>query len=378
MTDGTVFRLRWAPLVGAALAGCVIGAALTALVTAPGGAGLAAPAYARAIAPESQSAIVEAIKQVGPAVVNINTIMQAPAPPVPEVFQPFFEGPFPRQGQASGVIIDQKGLVLTNNHVLEGATAVKVTLADGRTYDATVVGTDPLSDIGVVRIAVADGGLPFAELGASEEKPIGSWIIAIGNPYGYENTVTVGVLSARDRSLRAPNGVVLDHLLQTDAAINPGNSGGALVDIEGKVIGVPTAIIPYAQGIGFAISAESARKVATQLIATGRAIHPWLGVGVVPITDEIRQQIKLPDRGGVLVSGVEPDSPAAQAGIQPRDVIVRAGERAVTDLQVVADVVRDSTVGQELPLTILRNGTQIVVTVTVGKRPAPQPGAKQP
>jgi serine protease Do len=374
MADTKILKLRWAPFVAAALVGCLFGVVMTALALGPGEAGLAAPAYARGVAPESQDAIISSIRKVGPAVVNINVMLRPPEQPaLPPAFRQFFEEPFPRQGQASGVIIDAQGHVLTNNHVVQDARLVQVTLADGRTFKASTVGTDPLSDIAVVRIA--EDKLPVAELGTSADKPIGSWVIAIGNPFGYENTATVGVLSARDRNLRASTGVTLDHLLQTDAAINPGNSGGALVDLEGKVIGIPTAIIGYAQGIGFAISAENARKAAEQLIATGRVSHPWLGIAYAPVTAQVQQEMKLASAKGVVVVQVVPGSPADQAGVKPRDVIVRVGKREVTEADTLLEAVRAVKVGEKLPLTIIRDGREMDISVTIGERPAPEQAA---
>ncbi|UCH33040.1 MAG: trypsin-like peptidase domain-containing protein [Armatimonadota bacterium] len=365
-----VIIARHSLVVGIAI-GCIIGAALTGLVMGRSRAVLAKPAYAQATAPESEPAIIAAIQKVGPAVVNIDTIIQSRAAELPAPLREFFGEPFPRQGQASGVIIDAQGHVLTNNHVVQNARAVRVTLADGRTFDASVVGTDPLTDMAVVKIEGAD--LPVAELGSSVDVPIGGWVIAIGNPFGYENTVTVGVLSARNRQLRAPTGANLHELLQTDASINPGNSGGALVDIRGKVIGIPTAIIPYAQGIGFAISSEAARGVADELIAKGRVSHPWLGISNVPVSEHIARQLKLPDTKGVAVIGVVPDSPAARAGIQPRDVIVRMGEREIAKQDDVGEVLRESAVGQVLALTVRRAGQEVELAVTVGERPVRQP-----
>jgi serine protease Do len=376
MRDHLASRFGWGSLAIAAIIGCVVGALLTALAATRPAAVLARPVYARSVAPESEQAFIAAIAKVGPAVVNIDTVFQPQQPQVPEFLKPFFGEPFPRKGQASGVIIDARGYVLTNNHVVQDARSVKVTLADGRSFDATVVGSDPLTDIGVVRIH--SDNLPVAELGNSADVPVGGWVLAIGNPFGYENTVTVGVLSARNRQLRAPNRVGLENLLQTDAAINPGNSGGALVDITGKVIGIPTAIIPYAQGIGFAIAAETANKVAEQLIASGHVSHPWLGIYYVSISEEVQKQLKLPDRRGILVVRVEPGGPADQAGIKPRDVILRLGTREITKQDDVSQVVRQSKIGDQLSAAIRREGRELELTVTIGERPAAEATAALP
>jgi serine protease Do len=354
----------------AAAVGCMVGVAVTTLMSGRNGVAIAQERATR-VAPESERDFIRAIAKVGPAVVNINTVFRPPN--LPPLLREFFGEPFPREGQASGVIIDNKrGYVLTNNHVVENARSVKVSLADGRSFDAMVVGTDPLSDIGVVQIK--GDSLPAAELGRSADVPVGGWLIAIGNPFGYENTVTVGVLSARNRRLRAPSGVGLENMLQTDAAINPGNSGGALVDITGKVVGIPTAIIPYAQGIGFAIAAETASKVAQQLIATGHVSHPWLGISYVPVTEEVQQALKLPSRKGIAVAEVQPGGPADQAGIKANDVILRLGLRDVNTADDLSAVVRQTKVGDKLTATVSRAGRAMQVTITVGERPAPPPG----
>jgi serine protease Do len=368
MRDKQSLRLSWGVLVTAVVLGCLIGSICTMLLITRVAPALAQPVRAvTRVAPESERAIIAAIAKVSPAVVNINTIIKPEEPNVPPMLRQFFEEPFPEQGQASGVIIDPRGYVLTNNHVVANATSVKVTLADGRIFNAKVVGADPLSDVGVVHIEGKN--LPSAQLGDSADVPVGGWLIAIGNPFGYENTVTLGVLSARNRRLRAPSGIGLEQLLQTDAAINPGNSGGALVDINGQVVGMPTAIIPYAQGIGFAIPAEAAKKVAAQLIETGHAIHPYLGVRYAAITQDVQSYLKLPNRQGVLVIQVEPDSPAAKAGIEARDIILRLGKREIKQQDDVAEIIRNSKVGEKLPVVVRRGGKQVELTVTIGERP---------
>jgi serine protease Do len=376
MKERSSLKARWLPLVGMLLIGCVIGAVLT--ITATGRpVAFAQRVHALGVAPESERAIIAAIAKVGPAVVNIDTVFKPPDESrIPPALRQFFEEPFPRAGQASGVIISQDGYVLTNNHVVQNSRSVKVTLADGRSFDASLVGTDPLSDVGVVRIK--DANLPSAALGRSADVPVGGWLIAIGNPFGYENTVTVGVLSARNRRLRAPNGVGLDNLLQTDAAINPGNSGGALADIDGNVVGMPTAIIPYAQGIGFAIAGETAQKVAEQLIKTGHVTHPWLGVYYIPVSAEIQKELKLPDRKGIAVVRVAQGGPADKAGIKPKDVIIRIGNRDIVKPDEVGQMVRQAKVGEQMPITLRRDGKEIKVTVTIGEQPQPQATAAAP
>jgi len=272
--------LRWSAAPGAGTnqpgsTGGETGAAAGGGTAAQPGAATAVPAVSR----QSQDAITAAIARVGPAVVNINTTYPSPArDPMERMLRDFMgmpTDPLPPQGKGSGIIIDgKKGYVLTNAHVVRGAAHVEVILADRRALEAQVVGMDPLSDIALLKVDGND--LPSATLGSAADLPIGSWVIAIGNPWGYENSATVGVISAKDRQIKGAAGALLTDLLQTDAAINRGNSGGALVDLNGNVVGIPTAMIPYAQGIGFAVSVDVAKQVAERLIATGKV--PWLGI----------------------------------------------------------------------------------------------------
>jgi len=221
-----------------------------------------------AMTEETQKAIVAAVDRVGRAVVNIDTTMQISRRQIPHPLREFFGGkpsePLPGKGQGSGILIDPRGYVLTNAHVVRDAQTMWVTLRDGRKYRAALVGSDPVADVAVVK--VAGRNLPTATLGSSRDLPIGAWVIAIGNPFGFQNTVTAGVISAKHRALPTRGRAVLREMLQTDAAINPGNSGGALVSLDGKVVGIPTAIIGGAQGMGFAIAVERARTVARRLI----------------------------------------------------------------------------------------------------------------
>ena len=326
----------------------------------------AAPPVSR----ESQDAITAAIARVGPAVVNINTLYR------PVVRDPMERAlrdlmgmptePFPRKGQGSGIVIDgDRGYVLTNAHVVKGASRVEVSLADGRQFEAGIVGLDPLSEIGVLK--VPGGDLPSANLGSAAELPIGSWVIAIGNPFGFENSVTVGVVSAKDRQIRSPDGTLLQDLVQTDASINPGNSGGALVDVNGNVVGVPTAIIPYAQGIGFAVSVDVAKQVAERLIATGKM--PWLGVSHRDLPPEEARAARLPEAGGSLIVSVARGGPAARAGIRPGDVITKVGELPIGDAKGLGTAVRSHDAGERVEVTIWRDGRERVLAVTLGEVP---------
>ncbi|MDH4179749.1 MAG: trypsin-like peptidase domain-containing protein [Armatimonadota bacterium] len=319
---------------------------------------------------KSQDAVTAAIARVGPAVVNINTLYRPVIrDPMERALREIIgspSDPFPRKGQGSGIIIDgEQGYVLTNAHVVKGASRVDVNLADGRRLEATIVGVDPFSEVAVLR--VPGGDLPAATLGSAADLPIGSWVIAIGNPFGFENSVTVGVISAKDRTLTGPNRVTLHDLLQTDASINPGNSGGALVDLNGDVVGIPTAIIPYAQGMGFAVSVDVAKQVAERLIATGKT--PWLGITHRGVTPGLAQEIGLPEPKGSLVVEVVRGGPAARAGMLPGDVIVRIGDQEIDTARSLGFAVRSHDVGARVPVTIWRKGRERTLEVTLGAVP---------
>jgi len=349
----------------AALVGVLIGAALvwvwlskqqapTARITVAHGEAL--PPVSR----QGQDAITAAVAKVGPAVVNIDTKVVTHG-------VGFLEEPFPGRGQASGTIIDGKnGYVLTNAHVVKDATQIQVTLADGRTFPAKLVGSDPLTEVAVVRI---EGGrnLPQATLGSSADLPVGAWLIAIGNPFGFENSVTVGVLSARGRAVGPPRGVVLQDLMQTDASINPGNSGGALVDLNGNVVGIPTAMIPQAQGIGFAVPAEVAEQVAERLIKTGRM--PWLGISHKELSPKEAASRGVPSGKGSLVMEVVPDGPADKAGIQAGDVILKVNEKRVNTAKDVGKEVRAHDAGSQITVTVWRKGREQKAEVVLGEVP---------
>ena len=360
------------PVALAAFLGVVIGAALVWMVARPAPAPVAGPRggpsvqtqTAPAVSAASQDAITAAIGKVGPAVVNISVLFQPTRQELIE--RAFGMQPSPRGGQGSGVIIDgEQGYILTNAHVVKGAQKVMVTMASGRQLEAHVVGVDPLTEVAVVK--VPGGGLPEAVLGSAAKLPIGSWVIAIGNPYGLENSVTVGVLSAKERQIPGPGGSSLDGLLQTDASINPGNSGGALVDLEGNLIGIPTAVIPYAQGIGFAVSVDVAKQMADRLIQTGKA--PWLGIQHGEVLPEQAKRLGLPSGKGTVVFGVSPNGPAAQAGIRPGDLIVAVGGQPVADSRELGNAIRSHNAGEQVEIKLVRQGREMAVSVTIGAVP---------
>ena len=365
----------------AAFLGVLVGAALVwalvrggpAPVIAPRGApatslpaGDARPAgvVRPAVSGASQDAITAAVEKVGPAVVNISVLFQPSRQDL--MARAFGFEPFPRAGQGSGVIIDGKnGYIITNAHVVKGAQRVMVTMANGKRLEAKVVGIDPLTEVAVVKVPGDD--YTQAVLGSAQNLPIGSWVIAIGNPFGFENSVTVGVLSARGRQIGAPGGASLQDLLQTDASINPGNSGGALVDLNGNLIGMPTAVIPYAQGIGFAVSIDVAKQVADKLIKTGKM--PWIGIQHTTLPAEEAKRLRLPTGPGTTVVGVIPNGPAATAGIEPGDLITRLGDQPIQSERDLTQAIRAHNAGDRVEITLTRNGKEMRVAVTLGAVP---------
>lgn len=337
--------------------------------------------------PSDSNFIVEAVQKVGPAVVRINAARTV-ASRLPEAFNDpffrrFFGGNFPIQpqerverGTGSGFIISSDGQILTNAHVVNGADKVSVVLKDGRTLEGKVLGEDPVTDVAVVKIEATD--LPVVTLGDSEQLQPGEWAIAIGNPLGLDNTVTAGIISATGRSSKevgVPDKRV--GFIQTDAAINPGNSGGPLLNSGGEVIGMNTAIISGAQGLGFAIPIETAQRIAQQLIGTGQAQHPFLGIEMITLTPELKEEIdndpnspiRLSVGRGVLIARVIPELPAAKAGIRAGDVIQKIDGKEITKSETVQQIVQASQIGQQLQVEINRNGEQITLEVRPGDLP---------
>ncbi|MEH1810377.1 HhoA/HhoB/HtrA family serine endopeptidase [Nostoc sp.] len=330
--------------------------------------------------------VIQVVQKVGPAVVRIDSSRtvktQLPDEFNDPFFQRFFGSQMPEQqnrvekGTGSGFIISADGRILTNAHVVDGADTVTVTLKDGRSFKGKVLGKDELTDVAVVKIQ-ADN-LPLVALGNSDQLQPGEWAIAIGNPLGLDNTVTTGIISATGRSsnlIGAPDKRV--EYIQTDAAINPGNSGGPLLNSRGQVIAMNTAIIQGAQGLGFAIPINTAQRISSQLIATGKVEHPYLGIQMVGLTPQLKQNINSdPNSGlsvnedkGVLVIKVIPNSPAAKAGIRAGDVIQTLGGQAVTDASSVQRAVENSQVGSDLRMELRRNGQNLNIAVQPGAFP---------
>jgi serine protease Do len=322
--------------------------------------------------------VVEAVEKVSPAVVNIWTeqAVESPAGPFGTLNDPFFEEffrdfveprRFTRTSLGSGVIIRPDGYVLTNQHVVLKANRIHVALVSGREFEATLVGAESDSDLAVLRIK-APGDLPHVELGTSDDLMIGETVIAIGNPFGLSHTVTTGVVSAVGRTLQQGDQTYYD-FIQTDASINPGNSGGPLLNIRGALVGVNTAIYQKAQGIGFAVPVDRARRIVSDLIAYGAVRLPWVGAIVQELTPDIAAHFGAGGARGVVVRDLEAESPAAAAGVGRGDVITAVNGRPVQSRYEFEQRVRDQPVDGEIRLTVTRDGTERTLTVRAREYP---------
>jgi serine protease Do len=324
----------------------------------------------------------ELAERLAPTVVNIQVTkvapvggaqgFQEPEGPFGEFFERYFRDRMPRpgprrmQGSGSGVIISRDGHILTNNHVVEGAKEVTVTMADQQVFQAQVVGRDPKTDLAVLKINAKES-LPLAAMGNSTDLKVGDWVVAIGNPFGLGHTVTAGIVSAKGRVIGAGP---YDDFIQTDAPINPGNSGGPLFNLKGEMVGINTAIVASGQGIGFAIPIDMAKPLIPQLVTTGEVTRGYLGVSIQPITPELAKAMKLEERQGALVSEVAKDSPAAKAGLRQGDVIVGFNGQSIKSAHDLPAVVAKTPAGEEVMVTLRRDGKTQKVPVTVGKLPS--------
>ena len=317
---------------------------------------------------------VLAVRKVGPAVVNINTeeviVRQSPFPGLPGFFPPEFEQFFrgfdaprrrKRQSLGSGVIIDPKGFILTNEHVIRRATSIRVSLIDRREFEAEVIGADSRSDLAVIRIK-AKKPLPFVTMGQSEDLMPGETVIAIGNPFGLGHTVTTGIISGVHRAMRLKGGIQTD-FIQTDAAINPGNSGGPLLNINGGLIGINTAIRAQAEGIGFAVPIDRVKRIVNHLIRFGEIQPGWTGLIVRDLTEPIRDQFGYSHRFGVFISRVLEKSAASRAGIQPGMILMRIASKTVESREEFLSDMAGYTQGSEMSLELFWKGKAIRRTV---------------
>src|SRR6184192_199598 len=334
----------------------------------------------RALLHALEEAFTTAADRVTPAVVNVSTVpRKQPAEEAPERFKEFFGEEFyerffrrrPRddaRASGSGVIVDPKGYILTNNHVIENAQDITVRLSDGRKLAGKLVGRDPKTDLAVLKVD-APALLPVAELGDSDQLRVGQWAIAIGNPFGLDRTVTVGIVSATARNRVGV--ATYENFIQTDASINPGNSGGPLLNLDGKVIGINTAIVAAGQGIGFSIPINQAREVMRQLIASGRVVRGWLGIAIQDVTDELAGTFGV--REGVLVAEVVKGGPAEAAGVRQGDVIVELNGAPIKEVPELQRRVAAVAPGQPVRLKVIRERKPVALSVTVTEMPAEEP-----
>ncbi len=328
--------------------------------------------------PLNEESLVNAIEKVSKNVVNIASVRMV----TDELLRIF-----PIEGVGSGITIDNQGHILTNYHVVDHARRLKVTLYDGRTFNAKVIGTDKLTDLAVLKIEHDSNNstnnnnhtnnsdnkaidlIPSAELGDSDNLKVGQIVIAVGNPFGLTGgpTVTTGIISSLNRNIEFEDGVL--ELVQTDAAINPGNSGGPLVNTNGEVIAINTAKIPYAHGIGFAVPVNTAKTILQQLINIGKVNRPWLGITTLKITSRIARYYRLPTNEGALVVKVEEYSPASDSGIRPGDIIEEIDEKRIEEITELSSRIKNKNVNEQTVLSVNRYGRRFTISVTLENQP---------
>jgi Do/DeqQ family serine protease len=324
---------------------------------------------------DRRTAVVEVVQQVAPAVVNISSEYQVRSRSNPfsgfgmdpffdsffkDFFDPGFEQHAKRTSLGSGVIIDGKrGFILTNAHVITKSESISVVLEDERKYEAQIVGADPDSDLAVLKIEPQED-LPDVAMGSSDDLMIGESVIAIGNPFGFSHTVTTGVISALNRSIRTENAVFHD-FIQTDASINPGNSGGPLLNINGELIGINTAIYAKAQGIGFAIPISKASRIVTDLIQYGEVVLSWTGLLLQDLDTNLARYLKVPGNSGIMVTAVEMSSPAMKAGVRKEDIILSIENHPVRSIEEYHNILRSFAVGSTIHMRLLRKNKRISI-----------------
>ncbi|MFH1860337.1 MAG: DegQ family serine endoprotease [bacterium] len=328
-----------------------------------------------------QDAFINVAENISPCVVNLSVektvrdnggnLYQGfgfEGTPFEDFFKDFFGGNGPRefkdQSLGTGFIVDSRGYILTNNHVVKGADEIVVHLLDGRKFKGKIVGTDPKVDLALIKINVSDS-LPTAKLGNSSKTRIGEWVIAIGNPFGLEHTITVGVISAKGRSLGQRT--QYENFIQTDASINPGNSGGPLVNIYGEVIGINTAIVAGGQGIGFAIPVDLAKHIINGLIKHGKITHAWLGIYIQDMDDTLAKHFKVNPKSGVLVADVMNNSPAEKAGIKRGDIITKVNEKKISTPSDLQSKILEQDVGEKVEVTVLRDGEEKIHEIVLAE-----------
>lgn len=313
----------------------------------------------------AQRAFTAVSRQVTPSVVNISTLgrrkLVRPMPDFPSFFDDFFGGPQVRQNRSlgSGFIISRDGFIVTNEHVIRDAESIQVKLSSNKVYQAKVVGGDPKTDIAVIKIEASD--LPVSVLGDSDRIEVGQWAIAIGNPFGLEHSMTVGVISATGRSNVGIE--TIENFIQTDASINPGNSGGPLLNIHGEVVGINTAIVASGQGIGFAIPTSMAKPIIAQLVEKGSVTRAWLGVGIRPVSAEEANRLGQENGEGTLITELAPGGPAERGGLQPEDLLVEFGGSPVKDPSHLQRLVAEARIGKPVQVKVLRSGRPLALTL---------------
>ncbi len=361
-----------------------------------GGNGWVFPSPSQAALPSAfVEGFSEIVEKVGPAVVNVAVRggggSSRPVPPGPFGGPPGGGpggppgggpgGPPGRPGMSagSGVVIDPRGYILTNNHVVEDASDIHVTFYDGRELPATIVGTDPKTDLAVIKVKIENEQIPSVAWGTYDSLRVGDVVLAVGSPFGLKSSVSLGIISALGRG--SVGITEYEDFIQTDAAINPGNSGGALVNMKGELIGINTAIFSRtggSEGVGFAIAVSIAKDIAGSLIESGKVVRGWMGVAIQELTPALAQSFGLPKdhKGGVLISEVHVDGPSAKAGLQRGDVILEYGEKVIKDVNHLRNVVARTKVGKQKDITVLREGQEKVLTLVLGERPSDRVLAK--
>lgn len=340
------------------------------------------PLFEAPVGAHVQASYRDAAMRAMPAVVNVYTTKGARQPGSPFMDDPLFRrffGDQPEDRQfslGSGVVVSPSGYILTNNHVIETADEIEVALADGRKAVATVVGTDPETDLAVIRIDLPN--LPAITLGHIEQSRVGDIVLAIGNPFGVGQTVTMGIVSALGRNQLGIN--TFENFIQTDAAINPGNSGGALIDAHGNLLGINTAIYSRSGGslgIGFAIPVTTVKSVMESIISTGQVVRGWIGVEPQDITPELAESFGIDQKSGAIIAGVLRGGPADRAGIRPGDILISVEGKPVSDTTEMLNLIAQLVPGNKTRLTVVRRGQEAAIDVVVGRRPLPPRGEQE-